>query len=212
MMMGNDIEIGLSMTRVTRPVGSNRSSWPPPRRRDDVGLAERHLSDSRDRRDQYARPVDPFVDNASRASLRVREMVRRNGDMSAFAFEKGLLVRGRRSVPAIVVGSDNAIHIVEYHARHSAVCSYNRVLRFDRLDVDDTATGGIIVLGMSFYMGQMPVAEKVARRFPFAAHELANYVVQLAKTPETVKLVEKMASSARANGVPADAHDVRPFI
>ena len=181
--------------------------WTP--KKDDVGLAERKLSD---RRDQESRPVDPFVDNASRASLRVREMVRRNGDTTAFAFEKGTLVRGRRVVPAIVVGSEAAIHIVEYHARQAAVCSYNRVLRFDRLDVDDTATGGIIVLGMSFYMGEMPVGEKVQRRFPFGAHELANYVVQLTKTPDTVHLVERIATAVRRYGVPADAHGVRPFI
>src|SRR5437762_11025787 len=38
--------------------------------------------------------LESFIDSSRRASLRVHEIVRANGDFSPFAFEKGVLLRG----------------------------------------------------------------------------------------------------------------------
>src|SRR5437763_4000880 len=101
--------------------------------------------------------VDAFSESTRRAALQIREIVRANGDSSTFAFEKGVLVRGLRTQPAVLVGSEVAVHVIEYHTRNSAVCSYNRVIRFDRTDVDDDT-----IAGFTFYMGTTPVGERLA--------------------------------------------------
>ena len=151
---------------------------------------------------------DTFSESSRRSALAVREIVRGNGDTSSFAFEKGALVRGLRSVPAVLVGSERAIHVIEYHSRRSAVCSYNRVVRFDHaLGGEDTVT-----VGLSLYMGTTPVAERVAAGTGFEPHELANYRLRLPATIALDHLLGTIASHVRAEGVPAHAHAVQPFV
>jgi hypothetical protein len=151
--------------------------------------------------------MDAFSESSRRAALRIREIVRGNGDASTFAFEKGLLLRGLRAVPAVMVGSEIAVHILEYHTRNAAVCSYNRIVRFDRKVVEDD-----MVIGLSCYMGETPVAERIAVGNGFLPHELANYRLRLPRTGDLGQVIRMVQDGVDAAGVPAHAHAVQPFV
>src|SRR6476620_8226053 len=99
-----------------------------------AGRNQRHLGET---------ILQSFIDSSRRASLRVHELVRANGDFSPIVFEKGVLLRGLEWIPAVFVASEVAIHIIEYHTQNSAVCSYNRLMRFDVEDNGTTATIGL---------------------------------------------------------------------
>ena len=151
--------------------------------------------------------MEAFSEASRRAALRIRELVRSNGDTSTFAFEKGLLLRGLRALPAVLVGSRVAVHVIEYHTRNSAVCSYNRLVRFDRAIVEDE-----IVVGLSCYMGETPVAERVASGVGLMPHELANYRLRLPRTGDLAQVLRLVQEGVDASGVPAHAHAVQPFV
>ncbi len=138
---------------------------------------------------------DAFSESTRRAALRVREIVRSNGDATAFAFEKGVLVRGAGTIPAVLVGSELAVHIIEYHSRNSAVCSYNRVLKFD--EVDDGADS---LLTFSFYMGETPVAQRLALGTPFGTHELATYRMRVPRTADLRQVLRAIGIGVAAAG------------
>src|SRR3954462_605957 len=76
------------------------------------------------------------LDSGRRGSLVVREIIRANGDSGLFTATKGALIRPVQGVPAVLAGSEVAVHIIEHHTRRSAVCSYNRLLRFDTAVID----------------------------------------------------------------------------
>jgi len=151
--------------------------------------------------------LQSFIDSSQRAPLRVHELVRANGDFSPFAFEKGVLLRGVEWIPAVIVASDVALHIIEYHTRNSAVCSYNRLMRFDEVD-----NGGTATLGFCLYLGATPIGTKLAMRQDFLRSELALHVVEAPMTEDLEAVAERARGGFAAAGVPADAHQIRRFV
>ena len=148
-----------------------------------------------------------FTDNARRASIRIYEIVRANGDDTPFAFEKGVLLWGVEWIPAVLVASEIAIHIIEYHSQNSAVCSYNRLMRFDQTVNENTVT-----LGMCLYLGATPTAEKLASRQPFLRSELALHVLECPKTDELMRVIDTAGAGFVEKGVPESAHPIRKFV
>ena len=148
-----------------------------------------------------------FIDNSRRSSLRIHEIVRANGDESPFVFEKGVLLWGVEWVPAVLVASEIAIHIIEYHSQNSAVCSYNRLMRFDQADNGNTMT-----LGFCLYLGATPIAEKLASRQQFLRSELALHVIEAAKTVDLMRVIEQAGRGFVESGVAESAHPIRKFV
>jgi hypothetical protein len=149
-----------------------------------------------------------FMESARRTPpLRVHEAVRTNGDASPFAFEKGVLLRGVEWVPAVLVGSEIALHVLEYHGGSSAVCSYNRVMRFDEVDHGDTAT-----IGLCLYMGSTPIAAKLASGEPFLRSELSIHVIEVPRTPALERVTASIREGFARAGVPAAAHGISKFV
>jgi hypothetical protein len=147
------------------------------------------------------------IDTSRRASLRIHEIVRANGDETPIVFEKGVLLWGVEWIPAVIVASDIAVHIIEYHSQNSAVCSYNRLMRFDQTD-----NGGTITLGLCLYLGARPIAEKLAVRQEFLRSELALHVLEAPKTVDLMRVIEKAGRGFVEKGVPESAHPIRKFV
>src|SRR5436190_10749462 len=151
--------------------------------------------------------LESFIDSSRRASLRVHEIVRANGDFSPFAFEKGVLLRGLEWIPAVIVASDVALHIIEYHTQNSAVCSYNRLMRFDVVDNGTTAA-----LGLCLYLGATPIGTKLAMRQEFLRSELALHVLEVPTTTDLDAIVERARRGFETSGVAATEHAIRQFV
>jgi hypothetical protein len=163
-----------------------------------AGRSQRHLG---------ATILQSFIDSSRRAPLRVHEVVRANGDFSPFAFEKGVLLRGLEWIPAVIAASDVAIHIIEYHTQNSAVCSYNRLMRFDEVNNDSTAT-----LGLCLYLGATPIGTKLAMRQDFLRSEMALHVLEAPMTEDLQAVAENARRGFESAGVPGDAHQIKQFV
>ena len=144
---------------------------------------------------------------ASRRALFVREIVRRNGDKTAFLFEEGFLTHAHTGVPAILVATDLAVHVIESETRQAAVCSYNRVVRFDHRD-----EGPDVLVGISCYMGTIRTAERIAMGTDLLPTELANYLVRLPRSDRWREVAEKIQAGVDERGVPGTAHSVESFV
>src|SRR2546423_8896647 len=144
---------------------------------------------------------------ASRRALFVREIVRRNGDTSAFLFEEGFLTHARTGVPAILVATEIAVHVIESETRQSAVCSYNRVVRFDHRD-----DGADTLVGISCYMGSTPTAQRVAAGGDLLPTELANYRMRVPRSARWHEVCHKITTGVEGRGVPPSAHSVESFV
>jgi len=147
------------------------------------------------------------ADSARRGSLVVREVVRANGDNSLFTATKGALIRPVQGVAAVLVSSELAVHIIEHHSRRSAVCSYNRLLRFDTAEVDDD-----IFAAFSCYMGTTPVAERLQAPDAFMPVELGNYVLRLPPTTERDRVLATIAAGVARHGIPEETHNIKRLI
>ena len=154
-----------------------------------------------------ANALASFTDSARRASVRIHEIVRSNGDESPFVFEKGVLLRGVEWLPAVLVASEIAVHIIEYHSQNSAVCSYNRLMRFDHTDNETTVT-----LGLCLYLGATPIGEKLASHKDFLRSELALHVIEAPKTVDLMRVMDQAGNGFVAKGVPESAHPIRKFV
>ena len=154
-----------------------------------------------------AAALQSFTDSTRRAPLRIREIVRANGDETPFVFEKGVLLWGVEWVSAIVVASEMAIHVIEYRSQRSAVCSYNRLMRLDEVDNASTVT-----LGLCLYLGATPIATKLTRREEFPRTELALHVIEAPKTADLMRVAERARAGFEASGVPEDAHRISRFV
>ena len=144
---------------------------------------------------------------ASRRALFVRGIVRSNGDETAFLFEEGFLTHARRGTPAILVATDRAIHVIESETHQSAVCSYNRIVRFDHRE-----DGADVLVGISCYMGRVPTAERVATGIELQPAELANYLLRVPRGHRWAEVREKIASGVQRSEIPATAHHIESFI
>src|SRR4051812_7018002 len=161
----------------------------------------------RNQRRLGATALASFTDSARRASLRIHEIVRANGDETPFVFEKGVLLWGVEWVPAVLAASEKAVHIIEYHSQNSAVCSYNRLMRFDHTDNDTTVT-----LGLCLYLGATPINQKLASRQPFLRSELALHVIEAPKTVDLMRVLDKAGNGFVEKGVAESAHPIRKFV
>ena len=143
----------------------------------------------------------------SRRALFVREIVRSNGDTSAFVFEEGLLIHANRREPAILAASDVAVHVIETETRHSAVCSYNRVVRFDHRDA-----GADVLVGICCYMGTTPTLHRLAMGTDLEPCELANYLLRLPRSYLWSEVCDRIEAGVELRGIPADAHAIVSFV
>ena len=148
-----------------------------------------------------------FIDTSRRTSIRIHEIVRANGDETPFVFEKGVLLWGVDWVPAVLVASEMAVHIIEYHSQNSAVCSYNRLMRFDHAD-----NGNTVTIGLCLYLGTTPIAEKLATRREFLRSELALHVIEAPKTIDLMRVIDQAGSGFVEKGVAESAHPIRKFV
>ena len=144
---------------------------------------------------------------ASRRALFVRGIVRHNGDETAFVFEEGFLTHARRGIPAILVATDRAIHVIESETHQSAVCSYNRIVRFDHRE-----DGPDVLVGVSCYMGRVPTAQRIAAGTELLPSELANFLLRLPRSHRWAEVLDKIAAGVERSEIPPSAHHVESFI
>ena len=123
-----------------------------------------------------------------------------------------MLRHGAGTVPVTVAASEMAIHIIETGTDNAGVSSYNRVVRFDRVDGESDGDGGDVTIGLCAYVGRRPVAEMIGLGMGFPPSELAFYVLRIPMTPDGAAVVGRAQAGFDSRGVPEHAHSVRRFL
>jgi hypothetical protein len=150
-------------------------------------------------------------DDAFRRPATVAEELQANGDNTPFVVTEARLRHGGGIVRALLAASEIAVHIVEVGTGQSGVSSYNRIVRFDRLE-PERVPGQSTVIGLCAYVGRRPVAEMIALGMGFAATELTFYVLEVPPTTDGDAVLEQAQAGFDLRGVPAHAHSVKRFL
>jgi hypothetical protein len=134
---------------------------------------------------------------ASSRDGRIRDIVRGNGDATPFRHERCVLVRAGRTIPATLIGSERAVHIVEDASGNSAVCDYHRIVL-----LDVAAANGAYDLGLACYMGRTPTAERISAGGALAPNELATYHLRLEENRHVRELVRHVVEHPSHDAFP----------
>ena len=143
----------------------------------------------------------------SRRAEVVRAIVHGNGDDSAFVSHDGWLLRGNGEVPAILVATERAVHVIDTRTRDAAVCSYHRLLRFDCRDQRTD-----VLVGLSCYMGSTPTAARVALGRELTPSEVSNYRLRLPRGGDWAPVRERIVTGMGHGSIPAELHRVAALV
>ena len=115
--------------------------------------------------------------------------------------------RDRTLINVLVVASEIAVHVIEHHSRRSAVCSYNRLLRFDTAEAD-----GDMFVALSCYMGATPVAERLRSTDAYMPAELGNYVLRMPPSVDRDRVLDAIGQAVDRHQISEASHNIKRLI